>query len=393
MTIFKILVILNIDKIYMNNQFVDYSLIERSIPTQMNEARRRYLAPEDAIPVIQENPSVIPIIVSPLASHRVIWMDVGKHTFRERKFRLSIAAVAARTDVRPFSTDIELLATDIFDVNTLPPAGFIFHMSRCGSTLLAKALARTPRHNVIIEGTPFSEGLWSYLTNNWKEPCRTGPSDMTIIRNLILLTSRARNPGQQVSFFKFMSWNSVFIKLIMNIFPETPSLFLYRNPVEVLMSNIKNGSPYLPIKGTDMAAYLTGRRPIETRSMSDVDFYLSLYEVYLLAALQYNSKKLSYINHIFLKKKTFGEILRLAFGNTANSEQIALMTEQFDFYSKDDSNSIRFESDSEARRNAATPEMTAEVERRLSDLYNQLESVDRNLAHKLNVLYSQSENR
>lgn len=368
----------------MNNQRVDFLRLEQSLPTQMKQAQQRYLAPMEAISIIQENPGVLPVVVSPDADHRVIWMDVGQHTFQEKKFRDSVASVAGHTDIRPFSTDIELLATDMFEVDTLPIAGLIFHMNRCGSTLLAKALARTSSHNVIIEGTSLSEGLWSYLTKKWQKPCCTSPSCIKIIRNLIRLTARRRTAEQQVAFFKLISWNTIFIKEIMQAIGDVPSLFLYRDPIEVLMSNLENRSAYLQTKGMDMGAYLTKRRPYETRDMSDMDFYLSLYEHQLTVALQSDLNYFRYLNYKYLQKQHFGEILRHAFGNTVNAEQIALMSKQFDFYSKDDSNTTRFESDSEVRQNAATPYIVAEVERRLSDLYYRLESAEQNLAHKLN---------
>src|SRR3546814_4361537 len=48
-----------------------------------------------------------------------------------------------------FSSDFAILQDDRILADPLLPSGFLFHISRCGSTLTGKALARSPRHVVI----------------------------------------------------------------------------------------------------------------------------------------------------------------------------------------------------------------------------------------------------
>jgi hypothetical protein len=59
---------------------------------------------------------------------------------------------------------------------------------------------------------------------------------------------------------------------------------------------------------------------------------------------------------------------------------MALMQTQFNFYSRDDSNTTPFVSDKADKQKEITPEIKSWVERNLSGLYRQLEQSKRNLA-------------
>ena len=61
--------------------------------------------------------------------------------------------------VTPLAALAELQAAD----PGLPPTGFIFHMSRCGSTLVAQMLAALPQNIVISEAGPVD----AVLHANW----------------------------------------------------------------------------------------------------------------------------------------------------------------------------------------------------------------------------------
>jgi len=91
---------------------------------------------------------VIPIVISPEPDRCLTWLDVGDYPFREWKFRESVAAaVTNRDDITAFTTDLSRLDRPEKLLKPLPIAGFIFHMSRCGSTLFAKALAGPAAHS------------------------------------------------------------------------------------------------------------------------------------------------------------------------------------------------------------------------------------------------------
>ncbi|MCX6046225.1 MAG: hypothetical protein NT075_14025 [Chloroflexi bacterium] len=281
------------------------------------------------------------------------------------------------------TTDIELLANEDFLSDVLYPSGFIFHMSRCGSTLFAKALARTAHHIVIDEGTPLNDGVWHYLTGGWQKPITYNKQAITIYKNLLLALGRRRSNTQQAYFVKFRSWNAVFMDFITQIFPDVPVLFIYRDPVEVLVSGQWNRVWTLDLKGLDPGAYMTGCSLPATQAMDDLTFLAKFYARYFTTALQSNANKLSYLNYEQLTQANFSTILKHAFGYEAPAEQLALMETQFDYYSKDDNDVVHFTSDKQAKQRAATLAMRQLVDQEMMGLYQQLDHSKRNLTHWL----------
>jgi hypothetical protein len=120
-------------------------------------------------------------------------------------------------------------------------AGFVFHVSRCGSTLLGRLLATSPAHRVLSEPPPLDAAL-----------CGGGSSvgDATRIawlRTLIAAFARSGHPAEQRLFVKFDSWHSSLLPLVMRAFPDVPWVFLMRDPVEVIVSHLKQpGAQMVP---------------------------------------------------------------------------------------------------------------------------------------------------
>ncbi|MEZ5672177.1 MAG: sulfotransferase [Thiotrichaceae bacterium] len=357
--------------------------IEQLIPELIGVAANSYLGHTQAIQNIRLHSGVIPIAIFPSNhDHKVVWLDVGHYQFTEWKFKASIKNLTKnQSECRLFTTDIQLLTSNEIITDCLYPSAFIFHMSKCGSTLLARALAQSPHHIVMTEASPLHENLWQYLTHDWQQPVTT-TENLTLIKNAILAMGRRRTAEQQAYFVKFRSWNVIFIETIMRAFPDVPCLFLYRNPSEVLVSSTRE----LPmgqfrLKGTAAAAFMLNCSTTATAEMSHLDYFKNLHERYFAAALNLTGG-VTYLNYNQLSKQNFAKILQQTFRYTTTADQMILMQNQFDYYSKDDKDSTRFISDTEKKQKAVTPEIRAAVEQKLAVLYEQLEQSDRNFTHK-----------
>lgn len=121
----------------------------------------------------------------------------------------------------------------------LEPSGFIFHVSRCGSTLLTQMLASLDSCIVMSE-PPIMDAAFRFLHAN---------QDFTdkdiLIKQLIYALARQRSPKEKHFFIKFDSWHVAWISLIRKIYPQTPIVFLYREPAEVLASHQKQRGPQM----------------------------------------------------------------------------------------------------------------------------------------------------
>jgi Rps23 Pro-64 3,4-dihydroxylase Tpa1-like proline 4-hydroxylase len=157
------------------------------------------------------------------ARSMVRWVHPGDGPlFQEPFFQQSAQALVDAHAVQKL-TPLAALA----DVAPLKaPAGFIFHVSRCGSTLVSRSLAALPRHRVISEPGPLNQ----LLLDDAIDPQRKA----ALLKGLIhALCGTA--PGTDC-IIKFSSWNLLFIAQILALFPDTPWVFIHRAPVDVLQS-------------------------------------------------------------------------------------------------------------------------------------------------------------
>lgn len=111
---------------------------------------------------------------------------------------------------------------------TLQPTGFVFHESRCGSTLVADMLGSQAHHLTFSESQPPAAIAGK------------GERHVGILRTVMLLMCRSSYHTR--CFFKFQSVNAPRIRIFAAAFPETPWAFVFREPVQVMMSHFKGGT-------------------------------------------------------------------------------------------------------------------------------------------------------
>jgi hypothetical protein len=112
-------------------------------------------------------------------------------------------------------------------LGSLPPSGFIFHMSRCGSTLATQMLAADPRTVVVSEARP----LDAVVQMGHAAPPR-------LLTAMVGALGRKRDDGQNRAIVKLDSWHTLALPLFRRVFPAVPWVFLYREPAEVLASQM-----------------------------------------------------------------------------------------------------------------------------------------------------------
>lgn len=115
----------------------------------------------------------------------------------------------------------------------LPPSGFVFHVSRCGSTLIAQALAALPQNIVVAEAGPI-DGV---LQAQRHDPAITDEQRIAWLRAIVSAFGRPRSGHERHLVIKFDSWHTRDLPLIRRAFPDVPWIFVYRDPVEVLVSH------------------------------------------------------------------------------------------------------------------------------------------------------------
>ena len=140
-----------------------------------------------------------------------------------------------------------------------PPKAFIFHLSRCGSTLLARLLSALPHSLVLSEPDPVEALLHAPL----RHPGISEEQQITWLRQLLAGFALYRAPALQHIFIKLDNWSISALPLLQKAFPGTPCVFLYRDPVEVMASHQRQaGQQMVPgllepelfgLQGSDLA--------------------------------------------------------------------------------------------------------------------------------------------
>jgi hypothetical protein len=198
----------------------------------------------------------------------VDWCYLGRARFIHPFFDITVQKEMSR----PFNmlfhhqTSIECLERLNESLPSVPPSGFIFHMSRCGSTLVSQMLAALPQNIVISEASPIN----GILQADRSDPDLSEETRVRRLRAMIGALGRKRFADEKHYFVKFDSWNSFDLGLVRRAFPEVPWIFLYREPLEVIVSQMRErGGQMVP---GALGHFLPGTRPEETWQMPPEEY-------------------------------------------------------------------------------------------------------------------------
>lgn len=122
---------------------------------------------------------------------------------------------------------------------SVAPTAFIFHVSRCGSTLLTQMLASLARCIVMSEPPV----LDAFFRLHHRSPDQSG--GVHTFRQLVAALGQRRTEGERHFFVKFDCWHVPWIPFIREAFPQTPIVFLYRHPEQVLVSHRRQRGPQM----------------------------------------------------------------------------------------------------------------------------------------------------
>lgn len=115
------------------------------------------------------------------------------------------------------------------------PDGFIFHLSRCGSTLVSQMLAALPDAIVVSEAAPL-DAVVQLLNANPGVPIE---ERARLLRAMVGVLGRDRSGDARHYVVKLDSWHALDLTLFRHAFPDTPWIFLYRDPAEILVSQMR----------------------------------------------------------------------------------------------------------------------------------------------------------
>ncbi len=240
-------------------------------------------------------------------------------------------------------------------------------MSRCGSTLLSQQLAALPDTVVISEATPL-DGL---LRTGWKDPTVSEDQVATWLCALIGALGQPRTGHETRLFIKLDTWHTLFLPIIRRAFPHTPWIFLYRDPVEVLVSQERDrGSQMLP--GT-LPPGLFGLTYEQVFTMSPAEYTARVLSGVCEAALAHRDDRGSFVNYRELPQAAW-TCCADHFGIAFTAQEIELMQRVGHLNAKRPKTS--FVADSADKQRSASAELRQLAAHWLTPVYEQLAAAD-----------------
>jgi hypothetical protein len=298
----------------------------------------------------------------------VDWGYLGARRFTEPFFMqtLNLCVEQPANLLFRHQTPLENLGDIAVTQPSVRPTGFIFHLSRCGSTLISQMLAAAPGNIVLSEPDPVD----TVLRAHFRDPAITEPQRVQWLQWLVGALAWRRQPAEKNLFIKFDCWHVLFLPLIQRAFPEVPWIFVEREPLEVMASHRGHrGAQMIPsvlepgLFGWDLEA---------VRRMT-LDEYGArvLAKIGAAALAQVQGGKGKLVNYRQLPDAIWPELMNF-FAVEFSAADTARMREAGRLNAKNPA--MPFAADSQSKRSSASPELRAVTEQWLNGVYQQLEA-------------------
>jgi hypothetical protein len=298
----------------------------------------------------------------------VDWCHLGDLRFTDPFFEQTIERAMAHPFNQLFRRSTPLAAMGAPAEPELRPAGLIFHMSRCGSTLVSRMLAALAENVVLSEPGPLDQ----ILRARSRLPGLTEAQLTGLLRGMTAALGRRRHPEERDLFIKFEGWHLLRFPLIRRAFPDVPWIFLYREPIEVLASIELERPRQMSPGGVD--ADLLGLDPTHALAMAPAAYGARVLQRICEAALAHAADGGRLIEYRQLPDAALGEMLA-HFGLRYGADALALMREVARFDAKRPD--VPYADDGEQKRRSADAETRELSAQRLAPLYAQLETLRR----------------
>lgn len=258
------------------------------------------------------------------------WLYTGEEKFTEPFFDDTIATCRKflyNSKMTRCVSSMEILPEWADSMDAVPPTAFIFHVSRCGSTLVSQLLGLNPA-NIILSEVPFFDELLRWGHNN-----KEMKTILPWLGAAVKLYGTKREDVNQRLFIKTDSWHIHFYKQLRELYPTTPFILLYRRPDEVIRSQQKRRGMQAVPGVIEPSVFGFDTNKITTTKLDE--YMAAVIETYLTAFIDIlKSDRLSFpVNYnegaIAIVKK-----IAAITGISLSEQEIAVMKQRSVFHAK-----------------------------------------------------------
>ncbi len=301
------------------------------------------------------------------------WMNMSGVVLSEPFFQQTVDRVRKTVEAESLFTDLDVLIQLEKISDRLDPTGFIFHSSRCGSTLVANACKAIGDSIVIAE----SSAVDKLITRFFTDLDDAGTKELlysVFLRGAIHALGQRRMKNERHYFVKFASTSTLQFARIRKIWPKVPAVFLYRDPIEVMVSNLKTIPEWMIIETNPATAAATvGVGESEVSQIGREEFCARALGRYYSAAEANADQQTWLVNYDELTPDLLLRIISF-FGVIPSSQEAQTISQTARLYSKDAVGRTTFHGDREEKRTKASAQVREMADRWATPAYQRLES-------------------
>lgn len=299
----------------------------------------------------------------------LLWLQMADVDFTEPFFQQTVDRVRTEHPDRPERfTEFDALLQLDQNLPRIEPAGFIFHSSRCGSTLLANACRCVDDSIVVSEANAIDKLIARFITDG-NDPVKE--SLYSVLLRAIVNALGQSVGGEQRVFIKFACCSVSQLERIRRIWPEVPWIFLYRDPVETIVSNVSSPPAWLLDLDHRILAHVTGTSPAQVAEMSLEERCARSIGSFFSTAHTLANDNCMLLNYNQLSLSVVCNVLRF-FGVEPTAAEIDAINNRSRLYSKN-TQAQPFVSDTETKRQHASELIRDAAERWANGPYSLLE--------------------
>ena len=283
----------------------------------------------------------------------LVWLNMADAHLTEPFFQQTIERLRAQhpkpeEQFTEFDRLVQLEQT--FD--SVAPTGFIFHSSRCGSTLLANA-CRAIEGAIVLSEPPAVDKLIARFITDVDEHGTKAKLYSIFLRGVVKALGQRRTSNERRLFVKFACCSVSQIERIQRLWPDTPWVFLYRDPVETIVSNTRNVPAWLQDEDRRVLASIVGAPTEAVAAMTTEELCArALGSFYAIANRVANDRALL-LNYDQLSLAEITNVLHF-FGVRPAAAEMETIARQSLTYSKSISGDRAFVADTDAKQRAAS---------------------------------------
>jgi hypothetical protein len=293
------------------------------------------------------------------------WMEMSGISLTEPFFQQTVERARSEKRAERF-TEFDVLLRLEKELESVPPTGFIFHSSRCGSTLVANACRAVSNAIVLSEANAIDKLIARFITdadNPVKESLYS-----VFLRGVVHALAQRRSENARHLFIKFACCSFAQFERVKRIWPNVPWLFLYRDPVETIVSNMRDVPPWLIDDDRRVLSSIigaAGEMPLEELCARTIGrLYSTAYDVANGNSMLLNYKQLSV--------PAIASVLKF-FKVDLSAEELEKITRTSGVYSKEVSGTRAFVNDVDTKQKLASDLVREMSERWAVEPYRLLE--------------------